>query len=202
MRSEDIQHCFSRADDFMEAGRPAEAATDYGAAFAQMSGVEGLEAHALRLKFPPRVAFWRYLAFADAAIQAGNAQLAVKVIRGAFGLAKAGIQVVGNPYFHLKAGQTKWLLAEDPRAPGPGSPQDELARALIGGGIDLLDGAWPDQRAFILQVMKPPQGLTSWEQTRGRGGATSGELANALGWARTDIERLYRTFPPPDPRRQ
>ena len=42
-----------------------------------------------------------------------------------------------------------------------------------------------------------PPGMPTWEEQRGSGGATSGLLGSAVGWARTDLARLYGTFPPP-----
>ena len=90
---------------------------------------------------------------------------------------------LGNPFFHLLAGLIKYKSIGE-FGSGPGAPSDEFARAVIGGGIEMLDGESEEIINKIKKILQPPVGCASWDDTRGTGGATSEELTSSTGWCR------------------
>ena len=115
-------------------------------------------------------------------------------IAGAFATEK----FLGNPLFHLRVGQCLYeLLDQDERElSGPGTMHDELARALIGGGIEIFDGEDPKYLAAITKVSKPPDGVASWEATRGTGGTSVEMLNGAAGFLAETLGSKYGNKPP------
>ena len=58
---------------------------------------------------------------------------------------------IGNPFIHLRLGQTNYELKEIDRA------KDELARAYMGGGDELFAGEDPKYKLFIKEILRPEQ---------------------------------------------
>jgi hypothetical protein len=65
---------------------------------------------------------------------------------------------------------------------------DNLARALIGGGVELFDGEEPALLAGVVAGLPPPVGYASWEATRGEAVAATRDL---LGFSAAS-EYLFR----------
>ena len=59
---------------------------------------------------------------------------------------------VGNPFLHLRLGQCQLELGNMDRA------ADELTRALMGGGPEILQGEDPKYWKFLKTKLKPPPG--------------------------------------------
>ncbi|HEY3805219.1 MAG TPA: hypothetical protein VGL61_21565 [Kofleriaceae bacterium] len=89
---------------------------------------------------------------------------------------------VGNPLFHLRVGQCLFQLAwpEARLETGPSTAIDNLARALICGGIEMFDDEDAQYLAAIVDILRPPADAPSWQATRGRGAATRDKLDGAI----------------------
>jgi hypothetical protein len=111
--------------------------------------------------------FWTRLALAEAWFQEQAWSEALDVYVAAHRAEPAN--AVGNPWFHLRVGQCLFELSEPAQrlTTGPSTAMDNLARALIGGGVALFDGEAPEYLAAVTQVLVPPSGMPSWEATRG-----------------------------------
>jgi len=59
---------------------------------------------------------------------------------------------LGNPFIHLRLGQSFYELGDTQRA------QDELARAYMGGGAELFSKEPPKYFASLKDVLDPPDG--------------------------------------------
>jgi tetratricopeptide (TPR) repeat protein len=59
---------------------------------------------------------------------------------------------IGNPFLHLRLGQCQFELGNLDRA------ADELARAYMGAGKDIFQGADPKYLAFLKTRLQPPPG--------------------------------------------
>jgi tetratricopeptide (TPR) repeat protein len=59
---------------------------------------------------------------------------------------------IGNPFLHFRLGQCQFELGNLDRA------ADELARAYMGAGAEIFDGADPKYLAFLKTRLKPPPG--------------------------------------------
>merc|ERR1711879_103755 len=104
--------------------------------------------------------------------------------------------VLGNPLFHLLAGLIKFGSVNT-LGSGVGSPTDEFARAVIGGGIEILKGESEVIINKIKKILNPPVGYQSWDDCVGIGGATSDTLAGATGWCRLWLEEKNVVIPDP-----
>jgi len=133
-------------------------------------------------------AFWLAMSSAEAMFHFGDLETAYQLYGEAFQHAQRnGVPVVGNPLFHLRVGQCLYALAtaEERSRTGPGTALDNLARALIGAGVELFDGEDPAYLAAVTRILQPPQGFESWTETRGQyQGATRDLLSSAVGWLR------------------
>jgi hypothetical protein len=56
---------------------------------------------------------------------------------------------IGNPYIHLRLGETQFELGNIDRA------KDELARAYMGGGDEVFEGDDPKYLRFIMEILRP-----------------------------------------------
>ncbi len=103
--------------------------------------------------------------------------------------------VVGNPFFHLRMGQASFEL-ENPATRDTASMSiDNLARALICGGIEIFSNEDPKYLAPVLQVLRPPAGFDSWRSAQGQGCALD-QLNGASGFLAALFESKYGAPPP------
>jgi hypothetical protein len=58
---------------------------------------------------------------------------------------------IGNPFLHLRLGQSQLELGNRERA------ADELARAYMGGGKEIFEQDEPEYFQFLKTVLKKPQ---------------------------------------------
>ena len=113
----------------------------------------------------PEARFWLGMNAVDAALAAGDPSRAFDATRAVYAaLGSIPGVVVGNPFFHLRAGQCKYELLSPHEHE---SAIDDLARALIGAGIEIFDGEDARYRAATTLVLPPPVGFASWEVSRG-----------------------------------
>lgn len=132
--------------------------------------------------------FWLLMSLLDANFERTEYDGAMEVLGIAF--RNFGEQAIGNPYFHLRAGQLKFCFDPQSNDTGPGSAFDELARALIGGGIELFDDEKDHWKKMITDILPPPNGYRSWEETRGKNeAATRDKLASATGYPASLIKK-------------
>lgn len=87
---------------------------------------------------------------------------------------------VGNPFFHLRLGQAS--LQVEPTSIDDHASQavDNLARALVCGGIEIFAGEEPAYLAHMTHIMRIPAGHSSWADARGYGCSVD-KLAGATG---------------------
>jgi tetratricopeptide (TPR) repeat protein len=62
---------------------------------------------------------------------------------------------IGNPFIHLRLGQSYFELGDMAKA------SDELVRAYMGGGRELFENVEPKYSDFLTSVLKPPPGEDS-----------------------------------------
>lgn len=140
-------------------------------------------------------AFWLLMSGA-------NSQYCIKDFEGcldtcvtAFNLFKDLGYVVGNPFFHLRLGQASFEL--DP--PGERDPDDmtidNLARALICGGIEIYRHEDEKYLEPVIQVLHPPSGFSSWYDAIGEGCSVD-KLNGVSGFPAELIAAKYGTPPP------
>ena len=92
-------------------------------------------------------ATWILTAIADAHFLHGRFAEA----RDALLLAMHCPDAVGNPFLHLRLGQSCLELGDQRRA------ADELARAYMAEGTEIFDGEDPKYFQFVQSVLKPPK---------------------------------------------
>jgi hypothetical protein len=182
-------------DAAMAAGRYAEADEAYARAWNMLVETpRGIDDYGLE------AAFWLLVSRMDALYRRGELAQAhdagARIQRAFAGLA------LGNPFFHLRAGQL--LFALDGEAihagDGRGTCADHLARALICGGIDLFEGEDPKYLGFVLPRLKPPKGYPSWEATSRRQGGDAALSRDRLNGAPAYLHaELARRFGDPPP---
>ena len=76
-----------------------------------------------------------------------------------------------------------------------GPTLDNLARALICGGIEIFAGEDHKYRDAVLAVLRPPQGYASWHEAKGEG-CSMDKLNGAKGFLR-DLFAVKYGHPPP-----
>ncbi|MGC3962800.1 MAG: hypothetical protein QM803_05565 [Rhodocyclaceae bacterium] len=118
---------------------------------------------------PPAAAFWLLISGANAQFLAGDAEACVDTLVTVFELFKDIGLVVGNPFFHLRLGQASLELEPSSITDNTSTATDNLARALICGGIEIFDGEDPKYFSQISKILRPPAGFESWEQAKGYG---------------------------------
>lgn len=135
-----------------EGNRLLEAGDPHGALAAFRRGLQALPA--------PReqwsAALWFLCSIGDAQWFMGDHRAGLQTWRDA--LLQGGI---GNPFVHLRRGQTLLELGEREEA------GNELLRALLLGGERLFAGENPRYIAFITSTARPPAGLESWRGWQG-----------------------------------
>jgi hypothetical protein len=175
------------------AGEHASAATSYAEAWRLLAGAKG-GVKAVGHEH----AFWILMNCVNSEWLAGDfdgamsaADVAHRNLRGkSFG-------PVGNPFFHLRLGQSLWALAEadgeDPAIAG----LDNLARALICGGIEIYSGEPAHFLKAVTTALDPPEGFTTWDASRGKyPGACTDLLSGAVGHVRLLLTEKFEKAPP------
>lgn len=68
---------------------------------------------------------------------------------------------IGNVFVHLRHGQVMFELGREAEA------ADELLRALLLGGVEILDGEDPKYYDLVTSAAEPPDGCESWDGWEG-----------------------------------
>ena len=89
---------------------------------------------------------WLLSAIGDANFLGGNYEQAKVALSDAMHCPGA----IGNPFIHLRLGQTQFELGNRSRA------ADELARAYMAEGKDIFSAENPKYFEFLKTVLKPP----------------------------------------------
>ena len=190
------------ADDAMRRGDFQSANNYYGAAWDDYADKRKAASDAGSLQHFDKTntstdAFWLLLSGANAQFCKGDFEGCLDTCVTAFELFKDLGYVVGNPFFHLRLGQASFEL--DP--PGDRDPADmtidNLARALICGGIEIY--RHEDKKYFepIIQMLHPPKGFSSWHEAAGEG--CSVEKLNGVSGFLADLIATKYGAPPPYP---
>lgn len=95
---------------------------------------------------------WILAALGDAHFFSGDYERA----RGALGMALSDPDSVGNPFLHLRMGQSQFELGEMERA------ADELTRAYMGDGGSIFADEDPKYYDYIKSLLREPPG--GWEE--------------------------------------
>jgi hypothetical protein len=143
----------------------------------------------------PADAFWLLLSGANAQFSLGDFEGCLDTCVTALNLFKDLGYVVGNPLFHLRLGQASFEL--DP--PGDRDPADttidNLARALICGGIEIYNHEDDKYLKPVIQVLRPPNGFSSLYEATGEGCSVE-KLNGVTGFLADLIATKYGTPPP------
>lgn len=192
------------ADDEMRRGeyrhaneRYAEAWNDYAECRRQAAAAGELER--FDDQHSPLDAFWLLMSGVNAQFLAADYENCLDTAFTAFNLFKELGLVVGNPLFHLRVGQASFELDPDePRDP-QGTTIDNLARALICGGIEIFRHEAPRYLELATQVLRPPQGYASWLDAHDVGCSLE-KLNGATGILAETLTSKYGAPPPyPEP---
>lgn len=119
---------------------------------------------------------WFFLGLAEAHYQAGDYEGSLAVLSSlVYNYTQQALNtrnpgnglVIGNVWFHLRASQCKWHLAsvEDRNDQGPGSPIDELTRAVTSAGFQILHGEDQAFKDLVEAVLTPPEGSNNWTES-------------------------------------
>lgn len=92
---------------------------------------------------------WLLVAMGECQFRGGRYEKAVGPFQDAM-VCPGGL---GNPWLHLRLGQSCYEVGEADRA------ANELARAYMGGGRTVFDGQDAKYFAIVEQVLKPPAGM-------------------------------------------
>ncbi|MCP4264087.1 MAG: hypothetical protein GY777_00680 [Candidatus Brocadiaceae bacterium] len=105
---------------------------------------------ALKLVPEPRTdweaATWIYTAIGDASFSLGKYEKVMKAFTNAV-QCPGGL---GNPFVHLRLGQSQFELGNEEKA------ADELTRAYMGAGKEIFEEDDPKYFEFLKTVIKPP----------------------------------------------
>lgn len=137
-------------------------------------------------------AFWLVLSWANAAFMSQEFDDCLEKLSEALKIFRDHELVIGNPFFHLRVGQCLFELAESDseRTDATGQVVDNLARALICGGIEIFENEDTKYLELVLAVVEAPDGFSSWHQARGQG-ACLGMLDQSAGFLRSHFEKKY-----------
>lgn len=144
---------------------------------------------------PAEEAFWLLLSGANAQFHVGDFEGCLDTGVTAFELFKDLGFVVGNPFFHLRVGQASFELEEPDEHDEKGTAIDNLARALICGGIEIFSGETPKYLEAVTAVLKPPEDFSSWHEAKNVGCCLS-NLNGASGYLAEVFTEKYGSPPP------
>ncbi len=144
-------------------------------------------------------AFWLLLSGANAQFCSGDFEGCLDTCVTSYELFKDLGYVVGNPFFHLRLGQASFELDPPGERDQAGMTIDNLARALICGGIEIYRHEDEKYLEPVLEVLHPPKGFSSWHEADGEGCSVE-KLNGASGFLVEFITKKYGTPPPyPEP---
>jgi hypothetical protein len=187
-------------DDFMRSGNYHAANEAYHAAWKSYAEQRNTAATAGNLRefdtaYPANGAFWRLMNGADAQFRAGDFEACLDTCTEAFNLFKDLGFVVGNPFFHLRVGQASFELEQPDARDENGMAMDNLARALICGGIEIFKHEEPKYLNPVLDVLRPPEGYSSWQEAQSQGCSVD-MLNGATGFLADTFAAKYGVAPP------
>ena len=187
-----------RAGDFPSAKSHYHAAwEDYAAQ--RRTAADAGKVRAFDQKHTSEDAFWLLLSGANAQFSAGDFEDCLDTCITAFELFKELGYVVGNPFFHLRLGQASFEVEPPEDRDEGGMTIDNLARALICGGIEIFNNEDAKYLEPVLEVLDPPAGFSSWHEAAGEGCSVD-KLNGASGFLVDVFTRKYGAPPPyPEP---
>ena len=144
---------------------------------------------------PPEEAFWLLMSGANAQFAAGDFEGCLDTGVTAFELFRELGFVVGNPLFHLRVGQASFELEGPDDLDEQGTAIDNLARALICGGVEIFRNEDPKYLEAILEILEPPDGYESWHEAENAGCSVS-SLNGASGFLAEVCSEKYGSPPP------
>jgi hypothetical protein len=188
------------ADDSMRVGDFQSANDHYYAAWEnyavqRKAAADAGKVHEFDRSHTAEDAFWLLLSGANAQFCAGDFEGCLDTCTTAFDLFKDLGYVVGNPFFHLRVGQASFELEPPEDRDERGTTIDNLARALICGGIEIFNNEDAKYLEPILQVLRPPEGYSSWHDAAGEGCSVD-NLNGASGFLVDVLTTKYGTPPP------
>lgn len=167
--SDSLEVLLQVADNFMREEKPSAALKSY-------QEIWDLN----KSKINEKQQIWLILSIANSAIRCEKYEEAFGALSALLeGYSKSGI-IVGNPLYHLFVGLTYEGLNESPDL-----QTDNFARALICGGPEIFNSENPKYLKEMLQILRPPAELGTWE---GYKGCSRDLLNGATGYLASMIE--------------
>ena len=138
-------------------------------------------------------AFWLIASWANASFMSGDFQDCLERLNESLEIFGDRDLVVGNPFFHLRVGQCMYELAEsdEKRTDASGAVIENLARALICGGIEIFEQEEQKYLESVLAILDPPEGFDSWQDANGEAGCSLTMLNDSTGFLRSLFEAKY-----------
>lgn len=135
-------------------------------------------------------AFWLLISGANSQFCAGDYDGCLDTCMFALDLFKDVGYVAGNPFFHLLVGQA--CLEIDPSEANDKNSNaiDNLARALICGGIEIFNHEHSKYLEPVLKVLRPPADFESWQDASGEG-CSIAKLYGASGFLSEKFATKY-----------
>lgn len=183
-----------RSGDYQSANDSYHAAWDCYAAERQHAADRG-DVQQFDEQYLSKDAFWLLLSGANAQFCLGDFDGTLDTGTTAFNLFKDIGCVVGNPFFHLRIGQAGFEVEQPGDRDQKSMSIDNLARALICGGIEIFAKEDPKYLNPVLGVLRPPAGFDSWESAAGQGCSVD-QLNGASGFLAEVFETKYGAPPP------
>ena len=140
-------------------------------------------------------AFWLLLSGANAQFLVSDYDGCIDTAIVAYNLFKELGFVVGNPFFHLRFGQASYELESQGKCNDDNTTIDNLARALICGGIEIFKNEDPKYLDSVVKVLRPPKGFNSWANAIDQG-CSIDKLNGATGFLLETFTLKYGVPPP------
>jgi hypothetical protein len=197
----DFQELYSESDELMRSVDFAGAAERYSNAWNEYAEQRRTASAAGNVsdfdaEHTPLYAFWLLMSGANAQFCSGDFAGCHDTGVTAYELFRDIGLIAGNPFFHLRMGQASYELASpEDRNDESGQGIDNLARALICGGIEIFSGEDEKYRDAILPVLRPPEGYASWQDAKDQG-CSLDKLNGTRGFLREFFTAKYGSPPP------
>jgi hypothetical protein len=181
----------ARAELSACAGVHADAARDYAEAWALLAGNKEVKS------VGADYAFWVLMNCVNSEWLSGNYEGAMEAAAAAHrNLRGKSFGPVGNPIFHLRVGQSLWTRAEVEGESPADAAVDDLARALICGGVEMYSGEDPKFLDAVTRVLDPPVGFETWQASRGYAGSCRDLMDGAVGHVALVLTEKLGKSPP------